>query len=103
MKYRPVLIHWVDATSFDAWEPAVDAMKSRLHTIKTLGFLMKETEDTIQVALNWDEEGEQVSQYILIPKAWVKSQRFVRLNLKGETRAKKKQKSTPAGGDSSRS
>lgn len=79
---KPIYVVWRDAVSHDAWEALHEAKTGDLATIHTLGFLIDETDELIRVALNFDDSNENVSQVIAIPKAWIKSRRFIRTNLK---------------------
>lgn len=81
MKPYPVHVLWRDATSSDSWECITEARAFKPHTIKTLGWLIHETEDEITVALSLDISGDSVSQYIVIPKSWLIQKRRLRVKL----------------------
>lgn len=70
---KAVFVTWQDAVSVDDWESLEEAQKIKLHTIHTMGFLVHQDDTTYVVAHNLDKDTNAVSQYIAIPKAWIKS------------------------------
>lgn len=71
MKYPCVYVEWHDATSIDAWDDESEAIKMQPHLIRSVGWLIKEDKKSLTIALSWDEQGEQVSQYLVIPRTWI--------------------------------
>lgn len=70
MKYVRVL--WYDATSEDAWTH-VSEVKPHCRLMETVGLQHGENDKAVTVALSYDQEGEFISNYISIPKAWIES------------------------------
>lgn len=69
LKYPVVYVEWVDAETEGGWEEEKEIGK--LPVCATLGFLVKETEDTIVVASTY--ESTHTNARIKIPRAWLKS------------------------------
>jgi hypothetical protein len=76
---KPILVEWYDACSVDDWTEISAAKAEELPKQLTLGFLVTETEHKITVALSWDRSNEQVSQFMVIPKAWIANRRMLRV------------------------
>lgn len=74
MKY--VYIEWNDAVSHDDWI-SEDSLDEGLPLIKTVGIYIKKNKDCYLVALNYDTTNKNYSCIINIPKAWVKTIRFI--------------------------
>lgn len=78
---KPILVEWIDACSVDAWTEVSAAKEEALPKQLTIGFLVTEDELKLTVALNWDRANDQVSQFIVIPKAWIESRRLLKVKL----------------------
>lgn len=72
-----IKIEWLDATSVDDWQATKD-IKPELSHIITIGHLVLETPNIITVALSYDKTNECVSNFIHIPKAWIKSKKLIK-------------------------
>lgn len=76
-------ICWDDAASKDdTWVPLTDLDESAPEKVRTVGFLVKETDKVYVVAgsvANEDIEDETVGNTMIIPKGMVTSYRRVRL------------------------
>jgi hypothetical protein len=70
MKYPIVYIQWRDATSVDAWELVSEAIAFRAHLIHSVGWLIAEDKEQIMIALNFDPDSGDASQYLIIPRNW---------------------------------
>lgn len=74
---KAVKIVWQDAESHSDWTHIDDLEDSlKLALVHTLGYKVKETEDTLYVSASIypDNEGKLVvGDTIAIPKAWIKS------------------------------
>jgi len=87
MKNKGIYVEWVDSASLDAWATIKELEKilsTKSHPIKTLGWLIKETEDSILVAENWDEKTEATEEstyscVIRIPKKMISKRKWVKL------------------------
>jgi hypothetical protein len=77
-KIQTVAVLWTDATSHDRWEDIDEAKKLELAKINTLGTMIYEDAEKIIVALSIDEDLEQVSQTLAIPKAWIQRIRRIK-------------------------
>lgn len=77
-KYEPVLVKWYDAQSHDDWID-IESAGDELPLIQTLGYLLKETETEIIVAMQLDLKNEQTSMIMTIPNLWVESIERVRV------------------------
>lgn len=73
-----MLIEWVDAESIDAWTE-IDNLSQTLPTIKTVGFIVKQTKDLLTIALNYDADNQSVSCVMKIPNQWIKSKRLIKI------------------------
>lgn len=69
---KAVFIIWLDAASNDEWTATEGAMEQGLHEIHTVGHLISEDHQKIVLGLSKDITGDSVSNYIAIPKAWIK-------------------------------
>ncbi len=68
---------WCDAVSVDDWTEREEAETEYMHTIHSVGFVIRQDEERIILALNHDQNSDKVAQYIVIPRAWVKSYREI--------------------------
>lgn len=69
-----VYIEWVDAVSDGSWE---DNVKPDIHLVKTIGFIVSETEDAICIAST--VSGKFSNARMHIPKIWIKKRKVVKL------------------------
>lgn len=65
-------IRWEDATSCDAWTDYIEASEMECHTIETLGFIISDSAERLVLALSCDKTEGAVSNYIAIPKSWIR-------------------------------
>jgi len=74
-----VFVVWLDAASNDSWTATEGAMEQQLHEIHTVGHLISENEQKIVVGLSKDLIGDSVSNYIAIPKVWIKDRKELKM------------------------
>lgn len=70
IKYPLVLVEWEDPVSHDPWtsESELDAeFEKGVPIVQTVGFLIRESEERIVVALNYETTNENFSCFIVIP------------------------------------
>lgn len=67
-----IRVKWIDAESTGKWTH-VDELEDPTVT-DTVGYLVKETENTIFVANSYQSETSHAGDTIAIPKAWIKEQ-----------------------------
>jgi hypothetical protein len=70
-------VEWRDAASTDEWTKLVD-IDHELSSITTVGILIGETDETLTIGLSYDHDSESFSNFIRIPKAWIKSRKKLR-------------------------
>lgn len=77
MKKEYCYIEWFDPVSDDVWRP-YEEVKDNPNTIKSIGWIVKETPSCIVLGLNSDEAEESWSLTMTIPKVLIKGdvQRF---------------------------
>jgi len=66
---------WVDAVAGAGW--ADNSSVDEVHLIRSLGFLVKETEHSITLAAAIS--GNQCNATITIPKAWIKKKKKIKI------------------------
>lgn len=81
MKYAIEYVLWKDAVSEDAWKN-VDEIHSHYHLIETVGFVVKESDEVLTIALNHDIESDNFSCTIHIPQAMIIHRNKLSLNKK---------------------
>ncbi len=69
-----VYIEWVDAVSDGGWE---DEVKVDIHPVRTIGYLVSETNDGICLAST--VSGEMSNARMHIPKSWIVKRKEVKL------------------------
>ena len=69
-KMEMVWIEWADAVSIDDWEDKEEVAGCPI--VRSCGFLLKEDDDAIALALNHDVANDRVSCAIIIPKVLVR-------------------------------
>ena len=74
---KPVYLEWVDACGKSGWQP-VDAATPPI-TIKSIGYVMRETPEYISLSPGWDEENEHFMSFVTIPKGWIRRRKNVKL------------------------
>lgn len=68
MNFRAVFIRWLDSEGVNEWTPIED-ISDHLDVTYSIGFLVKEAEDHILIALSWDPETKSIHNYKKIPRA----------------------------------
>lgn len=72
--YPKVTIEWVDATTNSGWEDIKTVLDERPHSIETTGYLLKETDEYLLIALTMsmdkDDGRWKVNGWICIPAPW---------------------------------
>lgn len=69
-----VYIEWVDAVSDGGWE---DDVKVDIHPVRTVGYLITETNDGICLASTIS--GEMTNARMHIPKAWITKRKEIKI------------------------
>jgi hypothetical protein len=64
------IIRWQDPESFEDWHD-ISETSDELAKIKTVGYVIKETDKSIVVALSVDESNYSCSQSLIIPKVLI--------------------------------
>lgn len=72
------LISWTDAVSTDDWTDIKIAKELKPYLMHSVGFVLNEDKECVVIALTWDFEGDSVSQFLSIPKRWIKDRQVVR-------------------------
>jgi|WetSurMetagenome_2_1015567.scaffolds.fasta_scaffold1062201_1 hypothetical protein len=78
MKNSVEYILWKDCVSIDAWTD-IDELVGELHQIETIGQFIKETEETVVLALNIDRTEGHASCVINIPKVNIVTRKQLKL------------------------
>ena len=63
-------ITWKDAVSEDPWCHRSE-ITPHFHTIESVGFLVDESDDVVTLALNHDQDGDNLSCVMHIPKVMI--------------------------------
>jgi len=71
-KYPITYVEWYDPTSLDEWW-SIEGIKKKSNLIRSCGFLVKESKQSIILGLNWDFEEDRASCMMIIPKALIRS------------------------------
>ena len=71
-----VIVEWVDSVRASDWTYAEDVDEKPMNCI-SIGFLMKETDDSITIAQNYGLKPEQVCNIMTIPKCSIKGIRKI--------------------------
>ncbi len=66
-----VVVEWVDATGHTEWVDKGDVLQQEICTFKSVGYLVQNTKDFIQIAQSVGDD--MVSNTLLIPKRCVRS------------------------------
>jgi hypothetical protein len=69
-EYPLVLVDWTDAESEDSWSD-LSTFDGVLPVVRTVGFLLIDSQDSIVVAQNFDPKNTQVSMVMTIPKGMI--------------------------------
>lgn len=75
---KPVYVEWVDPHSIDPWTPKED-INSDITLVKSVGFLIRQEEANIVLALNYDEAEDTISCVMVIPKVCIKKMQQVKV------------------------
>lgn len=68
-----VLVHWIDAeTSATGWQGRKEVAAMTPGLAYTAGFLLREDETAVVVALSYDHVNDHANGAITIPRKWVK-------------------------------
>lgn len=81
-KQQVVCVDWVDAVAGIGWTD--DVGENRLSYCRSIGLVVSETKDALALAGSWstDEpvgEPPTTNNRIVIPKAWIKKRKVVKL------------------------
>ena len=69
-EYPVVRVVWYDAESSDDWQD-VEGINRTVRPIRTVGYLIEETDDHIVVAQNHDPHNGKISMIMTIPNVWI--------------------------------
>lgn len=73
--YPQVLIDWSDACMWHGWRPVSEALTKNMDTIRTIGFLLFESDDLVKVVQSYGQEDSrnemQVDSILVIPQGWI--------------------------------
>lgn len=67
MKLKVALVTWIDSEAANEWS-AVDEISDELDTTYTVGFLIKECDLFILMALSYDPSTQSINSYKKIPR-----------------------------------
>jgi|TARA_R100000656_G_scaffold41413_1_gene34563 hypothetical protein len=78
-----VRVTWMDAMDGETgWQELETIMKGNLATCVDVGWLVKNTEQTVVVMGSWcvDPDDKNGGRYITIPKGWVKKIEYLKVD-----------------------
>jgi hypothetical protein len=75
-----IYIEWNDALSVEGWVNKTE-MIGELALIKSVGFLVKESDEIITICVNFDETNDNYSCIMNIPKKWIKTKKIIKTKL----------------------
>ena len=75
---NPVFVSWVDPHSVDEWSE-VDEVEMKHPLIHSVGYLIKQTKDTLVIALNYDQHDEKISCSMVLPMSCVREIKQVKI------------------------
>jgi hypothetical protein len=70
---RVIKVVWIDPHSIDEWMDAEEACAGESCKIISIGIYVKETDDRLVMALNFDPAGDGISCTMILPKACILS------------------------------
>lgn len=69
-------VYWIDCqTDYGEWIPVEDALEKTPAIIKTIGYLIGQDKNYLQLAMNFDTLNNHVSEVILIPIGMITKKR----------------------------
>ena len=72
-------VEWVDSVNLHGWHGEKDLDKEEIDAIVSVGYLARETENAVFLALSWDDnkDGDRMpwAQVTIIPKVSITSRR----------------------------
>lgn len=77
IKHKYIRIVWHDAVSTDEWTDAKE-IDTGLAPIESVGMFVTENDESITIALSYDQNNEKYSQLLNVPKGWLKSRKWIR-------------------------
>ena len=72
MNPKIVVVEWVDATGHSDWVCKEDALKQEMCSFRSVGYLLQEDKEKIQIALTVGIDNKTVSNTLFIPKRCIK-------------------------------
>lgn len=73
--FPEVVVNWRDACLYHSWRPLSEALGKPMDIIKTIGYLIFESDDLLRVVQSYgleDSKNEmQVDSVLIIPQGWV--------------------------------
>ena len=76
---KVVYFEWRDAAGRDGWIPATPEALPPTALVKSIGWVLNETKDTITITSGWEPLQDGAMGAISVPKAWIKKRRYVKL------------------------
>lgn len=77
-EYKIIYVEWVDSSHNTGWQTAEAALKEdHLLDCKTVGFLIKETDDHLTVAQSSAVDPDQVDGVLTIPKVAITKRKYL--------------------------
>lgn len=70
LKHHCYLVEWIDAESIDEWTFNADVDHS-IAPVKSIGWLIFESHESVTLALNWDTKNEAYSCMMKIPRGMI--------------------------------
>lgn len=77
--HKIIYIEWQDAVGADGWSRMTNIEKEGLATIKTVGFLLKETKESVTVLHSIDISNNMSGAWMVIPTAQIKKRKFLKI------------------------
>ena len=80
LRLELVYIEWVDAAGREGWENIDRVLKMKFDDpVKTVGHILKETDDLLIITGSHDEHNDTCLSYIMIPKIMIQKRMGVEL------------------------
>ena len=77
-RYKFKIVEWLDAAAGSSWEKVTDSDLLAVDQAYTAGWVVKETKEFITFA--GTISGEQINNFISIPKAWIKRSKTINID-----------------------
>lgn len=77
IKHQVLYVEWIDPTSCEDWDDLNEVKEFNPYIVRSCGFLIREDEAFMTLALSFIEENNQCSNYLVIPKTHIKATKVV--------------------------